>query len=191
MQFLKERREIVKIAKKIYRKGLVTELSGNLSLKVDDNLILITPKSKQYEKLEKSDLVLIDLQGNVLEGIKEPSSEKRLHFEIYKNRKDVNAIIHTHSTCACVLAALELSLPVILDEQRELIGGEIKVSKYAPSGSAELAKEVVNALGKNKACIISKHGVVAVGESLKEAFFICNLIERLSKVYIFMKILNK
>lgn len=191
MEFLRERKEIVKIAKKIYRKGLVTEFSGNISLRLNGNLILITPKSKEYEKIEKSDLVLIDLNGYVIEGKKEPSSEKKLHIEIYKNREDVNAIIHTHSICACVLAALEIPLPIILDEQTALIGGEIKVSKYAPSGSEELALEAVNALGKNKACIISKHGAVAVGGSINEAYFICNLIERLSTIYLLMKIINK
>lgn len=191
MEWKKERKEVIRFAKKIYKKGLVTGTSGNLSLRIKGNSFLITPRAKCYEKLQAQDIVLIDLEGNILEGQREPSSEKNLHMEIYRARQDVKAIIHTHSSCACVLAAIELPLPLILDEQREILGGQIEVAKYAPSGSVELAIETIKALGKNKAVILAKHGAVVVGDSLKEAYNICELIERLSKIYLFMKLLGK
>lgn len=191
MQWKKERLELVRYARKIYRKGLVSAISGNLSLRVNERLFLITPKGKCYERLRREDIVLLDLDGNLVDGTKEPSSEKNLHIEVYRNRPDVRAIIHTHSLCACVLAALEMPLPVILDEQMEILGGSIEVTRYSPPGSAELAKEVVRALNDKKAAILSRHGAVSVGSSLKEAYNVCELLERLCRVYIFIKFLRK
>lgn len=191
MKFKKERKELISFAKKIYKKGLVSGVSGNLSLRVDEKAFLITPASKSYEKLQIEDLVLLDMEGNIIEGQKEPSSEKKLHIEIYKNREDVGAIIHTHSVFTCVLAALEMSLPMILEEQQEILGGEIKVAKYAPAGSETLAKEAIKAIGTNKAVILAKHGLVSVGENMDEAYLVCNLIERLSKIYLYMRLLTK
>lgn len=181
----------MRYARKIYRKGLVSAISGNLSLRVEENLFLITPKGKCYERLNREDIVLLDLDGKIVEGSKEPSSEKNLHIEVYKNRPDVRAIIHTHSSCACVLAALEMPLPIILDEQREILGGFIEVTKYSPPGSVELAREVLRALNSKKAAILSKHGAVSVGESLKEAYNVCELLERLCKIYLFIKLLKR
>ncbi|GAB6183791.1 class II aldolase/adducin family protein [Thermodesulfovibrio hydrogeniphilus] len=191
MELKNEREKIVRIAKKIYQMGLVTEISGNLSLRVSENQFLITPSGKSYEKLKASEIVLLDMNGNIIEGIKKPSTETKLHIEIYKARQDVNAIIHTHSTYACVLASLEMLLPAILDEQKEVFGGEVKVSKYAPAGSEALALEAVKALGNGKAAILSKHGTVSVGKDLREAYIVCELLERLSKIYIFTTLMKK
>ncbi len=190
MKWKKERQELVRVSKKLYRKCLVTGSSGNLSLRVDERCILITPREKCYEKLKLEDIVIIDFEGNTIDGNREPSSEKSLHIEIYKKRQDVNSIIHTHSTSVCVLAALQLPIPLILDEQETFLGGKIEVAKYAPAGSVELAMEAVKALGNNRAVILSKHGAVVVGSSLREAFDMCELLERLSKIYLFIKLLN-
>lgn len=191
MSALEFRKGLLKIVKKVAARGLVSGTSGNMSLRVSENQILITPKSKRYEKIKLDDFVLISFDGKVLEGSKTPSSEWQLHREIYRVREDVNAIIHTHSICGCILAALEMPLPVILDEQLEFLGGDIKVAKYAVAGSLELAKNATEALEGRKACILSKHGVVAVGKTLDDAYNVCELVERLSKIYIFMRLLKK
>ncbi|MGB9710775.1 MAG: class II aldolase/adducin family protein [Thermodesulfovibrio sp.] len=191
MQWKKEREEIVKIAKRIYKKGLVTGCSGNISMRLKENLIAITAKSKSYNGLKASDVVIIDFNENVIEGDSEPSSERKLHIEIYKARKDVNAVIHTHSTFACTMAALNLSLPSILDEQTDVLGGPINVTEYAPSGTKELAEKAVKALGDKKAVFLSRHGAVSVGDSMEEAFSVCELLEKLSQIYLFMRLIQK
>lgn len=190
MRWKKEREEIVRIAKRIYKKGLVTGCSGNISMRLKDNLIAITAKSKSYNRLKASDVVVIDFNENVIEGDKEPSSERKLHIEIYRARNDVNAVIHTHSTFACTMAALNLSLPLILDEQREFLGGQIDVANYAPSGTKELAKEAVKALAHKKAVFLSRHGAVSVGCNIEEAFAVCELLEKLCQIYLFMKLIQ-
>ncbi|GLI54385.1 class II aldolase/adducin family protein [Thermodesulfovibrio yellowstonii] len=191
MQWEKERKEIVRVAKKIYKKGLVTANSGNFSVRTANETILITPRSKSYERLKFSDIIELNFDGKVIEGSREPSSEYRLHIEIYKERKDINAVIHTHSTFACALASLNQSLPVILDEQRAVFGGEIRVAKYAVSGTEELAKEAVKALKNRKAVFLSRHGAVAVGKNISEADAICELIEKFCQIYVFMRLLQK
>lgn len=191
MQWEKERKEIVRVAKKIYKKGLVTANSGNLSVRTANETILITPYSKSYERLKFSDIIEINFDGQVIEGSKKPSSEYRLHIEIYRERKDINAVIHTHSTFACALASLNQNLPVILDEQKSVLGGEIKVAKYAVSGTEELAKEAVKALESRKAVFLSRHGAVAVGKNISEADTICELLEKFCQIYVFMRLLQK
>lgn len=191
MQWEKERKEIVRVAKKIYKKGLVTANSGNLSVRTANETILITPYSKSYERLKFSDIIEINFDGQVIEGSKKPSSEYRLHIEIYRERKDINAVIHTHSTFACALASLNQNLPVILDEQKSVLGGEIKVAKYAVSGTEELAKEAVKALESRKAVFLSRHGAVAVGKNISEAHAICELLEKFCQIYVFMRLLQK
>lgn len=191
MQWEKERKEIVRVAKRIYKKGLITASSGNLSVRTTEGTILITPSSKSYERLNFSDIIEISFDGRVIEGNKEPSSEFRLHVEIYKKRKDINAVIHTHSTFACAMASLNQCLPVILDEQKYVLGGEITVAKYALSGTEELAKEAVKALKNKKAVFLSQHGAVAVGKNISEANAVCELLERLCQIYVFMRLLKK
>lgn len=191
MKWKKEREEIVKYAKQIYKKGFVTANSGNISLRAGDELILITPGSKSYEKLKSSDIVEINFEGNIIDGHKKPSSEYKLHVEIYKSRKDVNAVIHTHSIFACTMATLNLSLPVILDEQKEFLGGEISVANYAPSGTDDLAIASVKALADKKAVFLSKHGAVTVGQNINEAFSISALLEKLCQIYLFIVLIQK
>ncbi|MCS7164415.1 MAG: class II aldolase/adducin family protein [Thermodesulfovibrio sp.] len=188
MRWEKERKEIVKFAKKIYQRGLVTASSGNLSIKTKDNTILITPSSKSYDNLKFSDIIEINFDGKIIEGNKKPSSEYRLHIEIYKNREEINAVIHTHSTFTCIMASLNYSLPIILDEQKSALGGEIQVAKYAIPGTEDLAREATKALENKKAVFLSRHGAVAVGKNINEAYAVCELLERFCQIYLFMRL---
>lgn len=191
MSWEKEKEEIVRVSKYLYEKGLVSEKSGNLSIRVKDDTILITPKGNFYENLVASDIVTINFNGDILEGDREPSSEKKLHIEIYKARSDVNAIIHVHSLFACTLAALELNLPLILDEQEIILGGQIEVAQYAPPGSLELALNAVKALGNKRAVFLSRHGAVSVAENINEAVIVCKILEKLCQTYLLMRMIKK
>ncbi|MCS7215916.1 MAG: class II aldolase/adducin family protein [Thermodesulfovibrio sp.] len=191
MRWEKERNELLKVAKKIYRRGFVTSRSGNLSIRTNNETILITPSSKLYESLQVSDIIEIDFDGKIIQGTRKPSSEYRLHIEIYRKRKDINAVIHIHSTFACIMASLNQTLPIIFDEQKNALGGEIEVAQYAASGTEDLAKETVRALGDKKAVLLSKHGAVAVGKDIYEAYNVCELIEHFCKIYVFIRLLKE
>lgn len=186
MRYKKERDRIVRISKKLYRLGLVTLRGGNVSLRIG-NHILITPKGKSYIRLKPEQIVLIDFNGKVLEGDREPSTEYRLHLEIYKSRNDINTVIHTHSLFACTVACLNLEIPIVFEEQ-EILLGKIPTVSYSPCGSLELAEKVATSIKDSKAVLIERHGAVIVGRGLTEALEIAELVERVCKIFYFVSL---
>ncbi len=158
--------EIVEYYKLLYLRGQTTLLSGNISAK-SEQYIVITPSSMPKPLLKPSDLVYIDLEGRVVKGNKAPSSEWRMHVAIYRRRPDVAAVVHTHAVAPTVLA--ERIDSGLLAESESYLGGGIAVVPYIKPGTWELAEAVAEALGKSNVAILSRHGVVAVGSSLAEA----------------------
>src|SRR4030042_597602 len=167
--------------------GLVTGTAGNVSMRLPPyegkEIISITPHHIYYDLMTADDIVIIDFEGEPLEG-DVPSAEAMLHISIYQARERVKAGIHTHSVYASALAVAGKSLPAILDEQVAYIGSEVKLAKYAISGSEELAGNVVEALGKNNAVLLPNHGMVGVGRSLREALTVCQLVERTAQIFL-------
>ena len=184
----KLKREIVKTCREMIKENLNVSPFGNVSCRVG-NRILITPSGKDYMKMKPKDIVEIDFKGRSY-GEK-PSSEYRMHIEIYKRRRDVNAVIHAHPKYSTAFAVSRVSIPVFLEEIAEVIGSSIEVSEYAPPGSIELAKIVAEALGDKNATLLANHGVVCIGESLEDAFNILRILERSAEIYILAKIIGK
>jgi L-fuculose-phosphate aldolase len=188
MAWLKEKKEVLAAARHILKKGLVTGTAGNVSLRLavegERSLLAITPSSRDYFSLNSDDIQILDFDARKVEGDLVPSVETPLHIGIYRARKDVNAIIHTHSVFASAMAVAGLSIPTIIDEQAAYLGGEIKLAKYAPSGSPELAKNAIVALGKRYAVLLANHGAVGVGANLPAAFHACELLENIAMIYL-------
>jgi len=188
MAWVKEKKEVLAAARKMLAKGLVTGTAGNVSrrLKSEDGraLLAITPSSRDYDGLSPEDIQILDFNAEKVEGDLKPSVETALHIGIYRARKDINAIVHTHSVYACALAATGLPLPPILDEQAIYLGGEIKVAAYAPSGTKELAKNAAAALGKRNAVLLANHGAVGVGKDVATAFAAVELLEKTAQIYL-------
>lgn len=164
--FIQERNNLVELGLKLQKEGLVQGTWGNLSVRVHGDRMLCTPSGISYDKLRAEDMVLVNILTDKSlmtressEGVK-ATSESVLHTEIYRRRKDVNAIIHTHSKYACVFAAAEKGFP----------DGKINVSDYAPAGSRQLANNVADALDDSEGAIMAHHGMVAVGTDLFDAF---------------------
>lgn len=193
MRWAEERRQVVEISRKMVEKGLVVGTAGNVSLRLKDpsGLIAITPSGRYYDLLNEEDIVVVDFEGGVVDGRLAPSIETMLHIGIYKARPKINAIIHTHSVFASILAVAGSEIPPILDEQIISIGGEIKVAPYALPGSKELASNVVATLGNRNAVLLANHGVVAVGRELREAFTIAEMVEKTAKIYFGALLLGK
>lgn len=175
--------QIISTGKQLIERGLVLATWGNISCRVPKtSYCLITPSGMPYNELNPTDLVLIGPNGEVLEGSRKPSTEVLLHRFIYHTRPDVQAIVHTHSTFACCFAVVREQIPVILEEMAQLIGGPVKVAKYALPGSRELGQNAVEALEGRNAILLANHGVVAVGASITEAFTIALLVEKAAQV---------
>ena len=131
----------------------------------------------------KDDIPIIDFDGKNTDGNLPPSIETPLHISIYRARKDVNAIIHTHSVFASAAAVVGVDIPVILEDQAALLGGEIKVAGYALSGTPELFANVLAALGDRNAVLLANHGAVGTGLTMRDAFTACELIEKTARVF--------
>ena len=173
----------------MYRRGLVGAYSGNTSLRLsgvgDEGLLLVTPTHHPYYRLQPEELVVVNLDGEpVASGGMRPSSETRVHLEIYRNRDDVRAVAHTHSIYASVAAVVGRDIPPLIDEMLLTIGGPVKVSKYAFPGTQELAEEAWAALGDRNAALLRNHGVVGVGPDIWEALEVCDLVERLAHIFV-------
>ncbi|PZC51582.1 MULTISPECIES: class II aldolase/adducin family protein [unclassified Mesotoga] len=183
--FEAEKKELIEYGIKVFRSGLVHGTGGNLSMRVGENgdMYLMTPSGIDYEQIVPDDIVLIDMNGRVIEGERKPSIEHGMHREVYKKRKDVNAIIHTHSLYSTALSITRQPLPQI-ESSVVLMRGQIEVADYARHGSMELAMNVVNALGDRKAVLMANHGQLAADESLAKALKTCVSVEHCAQMYI-------
>ena len=176
--------KLAKFCKKITESDLVIGTWGNISRYLpDEQQVVITPSGVEYDEIKPHMLVVVDMDGNVLEGELEPSSELKMHLAVYAARPDLRAIMHTHSPCASALAVSGVSIPPIMEDMAAVIGGEVPVAEYALAGSEELARNTVKAMGNRNAVLLANHGVVGVGSCLAEAMNVCLMVERCAKVY--------
>jgi len=182
---------IAEVARYLEEHGLNHGRSGNISIRVPGvNHVLITPSGLVKSRLNTDDIVVVDLNGSIVEGARKPSSEINLHLAIYRARPEVNAVIHAHTIYATALAVARRPLPVIIEEAVLVLGGDVRVAEFAPYGTTQLAENVVRALEGRKTVLLANHGVVAVGGNLEEALESLILTERLSQVYILSELLT-
>lgn len=181
--FEEMKKQLIEYGIKLLRSNQVSGTAGNLSVRISPNLFAITPSGMPYESLEPSDIPVLNLEGNIVEGSRKPSVEFRLHLEIYKNFPDINAVVHTHPIYCGVLSLLRIPLPAV-NETMLMYTGFVPVSDYANSGTEELARNVVSAMKQSKAVIMANHGLVCAGDSLKQAFDMCETLERCAMMYV-------
>lgn len=171
----------------MYEEGLVAATSGNISIRLDDrpDCFVITPSSESYLTMTADRMAVMKTDGTVLECPPDgkPSSEWRLHAELYKARPSVRAIVHTHSRYATAFAVVRKGIPLILIEMQPWLGGDVPVSAYAPTGSQQLGINAARDLGDRGGCLLANHGVVAVGKNLEQAYVRACYIEDAAKIY--------
>jgi L-fuculose-phosphate aldolase len=171
------RAEVVAAAREMLRLGLVAGSSGNVSAREGDR-IHITPAGLAYGEMSEADVVTLDREGAVVEGEREPSSERRVHLAVYSARPDAGALVHSHSTHATAWSFLGLPLDTGTEELDQAAGGAVLCAEYAPTGSDEIAVAAVEALGHGGAVLLGRHGVLAVGDSPSRALDTAVVVER-------------
>lgn len=171
------RREVTLVAQAMYHRGLVVGTWGNVSRRQDD-LLAITPSGMSYDIITPEDVVVINLQGELIEGKWQPSTEWRLHCMVYEQQAAVQSIVHTHSPYAAAFAVAGQSIPPVLEETAQMLGGEVRVTTYATAGTHELAEQAVLALQDRQACLLANHGLVAVGKDGWQALQACQVAEK-------------
>ncbi|MBN2210028.1 MAG: class II aldolase/adducin family protein [Sedimentisphaerales bacterium] len=164
---------------------------GNISVRLDEGLLL-TPTRMEYDQLKPEDLVVISLEGEIIKGERLPTSEMELHRQMMLKRPDLRAIIHSHSPYASVAAAAHGSVPVIMDDMAEVIGGEVHCAKYVPAcRHQELAQAACDAIGPDAcAVLLANHGVLTGGRDLKEALVAAQFMEKAAMIFIQAQVLG-
>ncbi|MFX1482009.1 MAG: class II aldolase/adducin family protein [Promethearchaeota archaeon] len=181
-----QKKELLEICLQMVKNDLVIGSSGNASLRVEDHIV-ISPSSVHYTEMTLEDIVVVDIEGETIEGHRNPSVEMPMHLELYRTRNDAQAIVHTHSVYASSMAILNEPLPPTLDEIVTKIGAGTRVSTYAMPGTKQLGKNVAEAIQDRSAALIANHGAVCVAKTLKDALFLSILLERACKIYMTAK----
>ena len=181
------RQEIVDKSLQAFREGLFSGTSGNMSCRIAPDEMLVTPTSVRYDVLRARDIVRMKLDGTVLEGALQPSSEWRMHAAVYEAYGETNAVFHTHSPYATAFAVVRESIPAVLIESCVFLGGDIRCADYAAPGTKEVGVNAVPALRDRGGCTLANHGVLAVWKDLAQAYLRAEYIEDVAKIYTYAR----
>jgi glutamate-1-semialdehyde aminotransferase/ribulose-5-phosphate 4-epimerase/fuculose-1-phosphate aldolase len=190
MEYAASREHVVSMCRTMLEQGFLKATEGNVSVRVPGRqLYAVTPSNYGYEKMRPDDICLMDFDGKTVkfDGASElaPSVEAGMHATIYRERPDVNAIVHTHQPFASALAYLRRPIPALSDEQSRFLGGEVPIVDYAPAGTSFLAKNMAKLLASGgNAFILANHGVVVLGSDPERAVFAMGLLEKVSIAYL-------
>ncbi|MEU6783619.1 class II aldolase/adducin family protein [Nonomuraea angiospora] len=175
------REQLCEYGRRAVELGLVIGTSGNLSVREGD-LVAVTPSGAALDRLTPEMCPVVDVEGYLVEGDLQPSSETPMHLAVYATT-DAKAIVHTHSVFGTIVATTMTELPPV-HYNALLLGGVVKVAEYATYGTPELAANVQAAMEGKKAALMANHGGVTVGATLEEAFEATRLLEWLCEVYV-------
>ncbi|MFB3851967.1 MAG: class II aldolase/adducin family protein [Acidobacteriota bacterium] len=182
-------KEFIFYSKLLHKNGLVSATDGNISLRLD-NGFLATPSGFPKRELKEEEIVELDAQGNSLSG--KPSSEIKMHLEIYKTRKDVNAVVHAHPPFVTALSLIDEDFERIPLSEFFITIQKVKTLGYIEPGSFELARKTAKLLKakETRAVVLKNHGAVTVGNSLKSAYYRMESLEHSSKIYFLAKLMG-
>ena len=178
---------VIRYSKKLNITNLSTLRSGNISIRANEKGVegfYITPSGMKYSSLKIKDIVFVSLKGTFDKKKNKPSSEWKFHQDIYVNKKEANAIVHAHSTCATAVSSHQKNIPAFHYMVAVAGGEDLKCTKYATFGTKQLSKNIIKALKNRSACLIANHGQVAFGDNLAKAFELAQEIENICHQYI-------
>ena len=173
-----EKQQIIAAGKRLIHEGYTTHTWGNISLRGADGRIYLTPSSMNYDLITEEDVAVLDLEGNLLEGVRKPSIEKDLHLEIYRRRPEAGAIVHTHPMESLAFACMGEEIPLITDAAVMTLRARVRTAPYGLPGSKELAANCADTLGDEAmAVLLANHGAVCLGADLEAAFKTAKVLE--------------
>ena len=176
------REEIWRLHLELPRNNLVAWTSGNVSGRDPEmGLVIIKPSGIRYEDLTPESMVVVDLDGKVVEGNHKPSSDTCAHVYVYRHRPDVNGVVHTHSTFATAWAAAGKPIPAVLTAICDEFGGPVPVGAYAKIGGDEIGREIVRSIGSSPAILMKNHGVFTIGQTPEAAVKAAVMVEDVAR----------
>lgn len=180
LEKLKE--QLVQLHLELPKNNLVVWTSGNISARdPESGYVVIKPSGVLYEDLRSKDVVILDLDGNIIEGDLKPSSDIGSHLYIYRQRSDISGVVHTHSPYATAFAAIGEPIPVYLTAQADEFGGEIPCGEFALIGGEQIGKIVVDSIGDSPAVLLKNHGVFTVGPTAEAALKAAVMVEDIAR----------
>jgi L-ribulose-5-phosphate 4-epimerase len=166
----KMKEELAELHLELPKNNLVAWTSGNISSRdPESGLVLIKPSGVRYEALRPEHIVVVNLDGKVVEGELKPSSDTATHLYIYRHRPELGGVVHTHSTYATAFAAVNRPIPVVLTAIADEFGGPIPCGGFALIGDEAIGKVVIENIGKSPAILLRNHGVFTIGKTAEAA----------------------
>lgn len=181
------KRQLCEYGRRAYDKGLVAANDGNLSVRLDENQVLCTPTLQCKGFLKPEDICTVDLDGKHVAGKKRPTSEIRLHLEVYRRRSDVYSVIHTHPPHVTAFAVCGKPIPSGILAEPEIFLGEVPTAEYATPGSDEFAKTIVPFVEETNTIVLANHGMVSYESDLERAFWLTEILEAYCRTLILAK----
>nr|MBN2278164.1 class II aldolase/adducin family protein [candidate division Zixibacteria bacterium] len=182
MNYQPERKLIAEFGRFLDRKGLVAGCDGNLSLRVEENRILVTPSGFSKGRLSENDLVLVDLDGRPVNGTGKPSSETAMHLFVYESRPDINACCHAHPVYATAFAVIGKELPWDILPEVVLTVGHIPLTNFAPPGTDAVPRSLEPYIADHEAFLLKSHGVLTLGKTMETAINRMETVEHLARI---------
>lgn len=175
---------ILDAGRKLYGRGLVSGNEGNISHRVGPNEVWVTPTYESKGYLNEDMLVKLDLDGNILAGAYQPSSEVKMHLGVYKENPTIMAVIHAHPITATAYACCGVSIPAnLVPETIPMFGEKIQIVPFGMPGTRELPDHLRPFIMGNRAALLESHGAISWGETMKEAYFTMETLENYCKLY--------
>lgn len=176
------RDDVLAAAKGMATAGLVVGTAGNVSGRLPDGTVCSTPASLPYDGMAVDDLVVVDLDGAVVDGHRRPTSELALHLACYRAFPEVGGVVHAHPVAASAFAVARRPVPAVIEEAVLFVGGDVPVCRFEPTGSEALGDEAVRHLADRGAALLANHGLVAVGTDPADALHVAAVVERVAAV---------
>ncbi|HEX6422998.1 MAG TPA: class II aldolase/adducin family protein [Acidimicrobiales bacterium] len=176
------REAVLAAARRMLEQGLVEGTAGNISGRLPGGLVCLTPSSVPYDTMTLDDLVVVDLDGGVVEGRRPPTTERDLHLAVLRRYPELGAVIHTHAVHATMFALAHEPIPAAIEEVVVYVGGDVPCCEYRGTGTAELGDEVAVRLRDRGAALLANHGLVTCGATPDTALHIAALVERTAQI---------
>lgn len=189
--FEKEKKQLEEICHLLYQRNLVTASDGNVSMRVGEDRILLTPSGKNKGMVRAEEMIVLDLEGNTLEGAGKASKEYPMHRIIYRERPDVQAVVHTHPVYATAFALAGKNLPDNYLIEMPMMLKKTALAPYATPGTAEMADAVKPYLQECDAVLLKNHGAVTYGKSLTDAFNKMEVMESVAKTILMSRLIGE
>ncbi len=186
-----QRQELINICHMLYSNKLVTACDGNISMKVSNEHILLTPSAKNKGLLKKEDLIVVDLENNVIEGVHKVSKEYPMHCAIYNNRQDIKAVIHTHPVYATAFALAGKSIPTNYLIETIMMLKSVELAEYATPGTNEMVEVILPYIKTTEVILLKNHGALTYGVDIIDAYNKMDVLESISQTIIMSKVIGE